>query len=135
MYRVMQENSTFHFDQLGDFILRRIVPRTKSINVNVVGRYSHFPPELITPLVHYADLPGGWYYMHVSRPAWIPNCCREAACTCKDCECGIEIITGSVCREEDAEQKFFRLRLDKYQRVDAMECISRKARQDCIIFL
>jgi len=109
--------------------MERVVPPTKSINFRRLGpSYPPFPPTLRTPLIQCADLPGGWYYLHVSPPGVVPHCCRQTECTCRTCVCATEIITGSLKRAEDPEQKYFRIRLDKYSRVDTIECISRQVR-------
>lgn len=100
-------------------------------NVIEPGRPS-LPPLLTEPLSHYAELPGNWHYMHMSKPGWLPSCCT-GDCTCDDCECGMEIITGSTNSKEDRRQRYFRLFLNGCQRVEALECLSRDVSINIVI--
>ena len=112
--------------QLGDKMIREMDPTKRQYVLTKTGPQKPLiPPKLTQPLVHYAELPGGWHYMYCRKPGPMPKCCGDE-CTCIRCECGTEITTGSTDRKVDRSQKHFRLWLNQQFKVEGFECLSRK---------
>lgn len=82
------------------------------------------------PFVRAIELIGGWHYM-VMRPPGAPQHTRSLDPNYQHddsflCLCTTEIVTGSVNKKDDPQQKYFKAQLDDQSRIIAIECMSKQ---------
>ncbi|CAL8312281.1 unnamed protein product [Lota lota] len=75
----------------------------------------HLIPEYSQPRVQAGRLPGGFHYLHVTKPSPLPPAPQPPP------HQGAEVVTGAV-----DTGNYFRVHLDRYETVDALTCLSRE---------
>ncbi|XP_030200973.1 cilia- and flagella-associated protein 61 isoform X2 [Gadus morhua] len=84
----------------------------------------HLIPEYSLPRVRAGRLPGGFHYLHVSKPSPLPPVQPPPSALPlfqppPPPQQGAAVVTGSV-----DEGNYFRIHLDRHQKVDALTCLS-----------